>query len=72
MDELEQRVAALELLLMERLALDPPGVWTQIADNLAGGDDVDPDEAVIRAQAEAILDDARRRFDAFTLGRRLR
>lgn len=63
MDELEARLAALEGLVMERLALDPPGVHAQLREAVRGW----PDK-VQRAQGLAILDDAMRRGDEFTPG----
>lgn len=70
MDEIEARLAALELLVMERLALDPPGTLRQLREAL----DVEAfgEERTQRDQALQILDDAIARFDAFAAGWRLR
>lgn len=72
MDELEARIFALELLLSERLALDPPGVHLQLEANLREGlDEAGPEERQIRQQALDWLKDARARFDVFTTGIRI-
>ena len=67
MDEIETRLATLEGLMLERLALEPPGVIAQLVDQVQTW----PDD-VQRAQALALIDDATRRFDAFTPGTRSR
>jgi len=69
MDELEARIAALELLALERLALDGPGHRAQLRAAIAAGlDGGDADERMVRRAALQLLDDADRRFDAFTQG----
>ncbi|MDO8912280.1 MAG: hypothetical protein Q8N10_03220 [Phenylobacterium sp.] len=69
MDELETRLAGLELLVMERLALDPPAILRQLMVAL----DVESfgEERDQRNQAIAILEDAVRRFDAISEGFRI-
>lgn len=67
MDELETRLAALEGLLMERLALDSQPMIARLIDMVATWPEDDQ-----RAQALQILDDALRRFDEFASGQRLR
>lgn len=64
MDELELRLAAVEGLLMERLALDTQPMIARLVDLVATWPD---DEQ--RAQALQTLDDAMRRFDEFNVGR---
>lgn len=70
MDELELRIAALELLALERLALDEPGRLAQMEANIREGLDtpVDDDERTVRLQALQLIEDARQRFDLFTAG----
>ena len=70
MDELEARLAAVELLLIERLALDPPGTLRALIDQIKTAEAFG-DEKMIRAQAILILEDALRRFDEFTVGFRI-
>lgn len=70
MDEIEARLAAVELLLMERLALDPPGTLRALIDQIKSVEAFG-DEKMIRAQAILILEDALRRFDEFTVGFRV-
>jgi hypothetical protein len=67
MKELELRVAALELLLLERLALDEPGKLLQLETNIGAAvkRPIDADERAIRQTALDVLDAARRRFDEF-------
>ena len=61
MDELEHRLAAVETLLMEALAVMTDEQREQIAERLATQGPADKDEKIIRAQARGILEDARRR-----------
>lgn len=74
MDENELRIAALELLVMERLALDEPGRLLQLEAAIRAGLALrgEPgdggEEQTIRLQALQIVDDARRRFDVFSVG----
>lgn len=70
MDEIEARLAAVELLLIERLALDPPGTLRAMIDQVRAAESFG-DEKMIRAQAILILEDALRRFDEFTVGFRI-
>lgn len=66
MDETEIRIAALELIAMERLALEPPSILRALAEAInvrASGD-----EKVIRAQALQIIEDAANRHEPFNLG----
>jgi len=69
MEELEARLAALETLFMERLALDPPAMLRALQAQL----DVEAfgDERMIRDQALHILGDAIRRFDEISVGFRI-
>jgi len=70
MDEIEARLAAVELLLIERLALDPPATLRALIDQIKSAEAFG-EEKMIRAQAILILEDALRRFDEFTVGFRI-
>lgn len=63
MDEIEARLAALELLAIERLALEPRPTLAALRDKIAAGVEgvLDDDERMIRAQALALVEDAQRR-----------
>jgi hypothetical protein len=77
MDEIEARLAALELLILEWLALEPEGKRAQMEDAIAAGlpergsPSRDADEHDVRRQALQILRDSRTRFDVFTAGVRI-
>lgn len=71
-DEMEARIAALELLLIEVLAdLEPGRLQTAIA-RIAGGGPGDDLDSAARAQAVAVLEDALTRHDVFASGFTLR
>lgn len=67
MDEIEARLATLEGLLMERLALDEPGRLAQLRIAVMTWP---PGRQ--RAQALMIIEDAIRRFDEVEIGRVLK
>jgi hypothetical protein len=74
MDEIELRLAALELLIMERLALEPPAKLVALRDSIAVGMP-DPErhgrnheEHDIRIHALQVVDDAIRSNDGFVTG----
>ena len=62
MDDLDTRLAALELLLIERIALDPLGALRELTAALQ--DRAFEDGADERTQAIAVLDDAICRLEA--------
>lgn len=62
MDEFDTRLAALELLLIERMALDPLGALRELTAALQ--ERSFEDGADERAQAIAVLDDAIGRLNA--------
>lgn len=68
MDDLERRIAVLELLAIEDLALRPPGHLDQMADSIRAGlvEAIDDDERAVRLGALQMIDDGRRRFDVFS------
>ena len=71
MDEIELRVAALELVVVELGAWLDPGALDDAATSIAGGvGRGDADEDTIRRGALQLLDDARRRFAPPTPGAR--
>lgn len=70
MDELEARVAALELIMMERLALDPPTTLRALREAI--NVEAYGEEKMIRAQADQIITDAIQRFDEFNTGWRIK
>lgn len=70
MDELERRVAAIELLVTEALAEMSPEQHERIALRLATHSAADADEIAIRAGAQALLGDAARRLVVFNAGDR--
>jgi hypothetical protein len=61
-DALEARLAALELLQIERLALDPSEMLTRLHRSIAKGLEADicDDERVIREQALQLIEDSAR------------
>lgn len=63
MEENEARIAALEGLLMERLALDEPGRLAQLRIAVMAWP-----RGRQRAQALIIIEDAMRRFDEVEIG----
>jgi hypothetical protein len=71
-DEIEMRVAALELLLTEFLAHASPELLQRLAAGMGEGmaDPVDGRERAIRQQAIQHITDATRRFQLFSLPRR--
>jgi hypothetical protein len=71
-DEIELRLAVLERLVLERLALEPPGVLAQLAAVMRQGlAEADPDDRAVRMQALVMLHDALTRNDEFTVGSRM-
>lgn len=70
MDELEARLAALELLAIERLALDPGPVLARLREAIAEGVEgaLDGDERMVREQALQLVEDAQRRNLTFVGG----
>lgn len=70
MDEIEARVAALELLAIEALALRPSAELARLRGAMAAGPEaaLDGDERMIRAQALQLVEDAQRRNLTFTPG----
>lgn len=72
MDEIEHRLAALELLAIEALAELTDDQRQAIAMRLVSGEALDRDARVIRAQAQALLGDAMRRHALFLGGVRVK
>ncbi len=68
MDELERRLAALELLISEALSLAPIEVLDALAARLAEGATEDPDEQAVRLGAAQWVEIARARDILFTPG----
>jgi len=74
MDELELRIAALELLAIETFAVMQPGQLRAMEDSireglaLKGEPGDGSDEQTIRRQALMLIDDGRRRHDGFVGG----
>lgn len=66
MDELELRIAALELIISERLAMDTPEQLRQLRKQLQS--EAYGDEKIIRAQAIDWVEEALRRSDEFSPG----
>lgn len=66
MDEIERRLGALELLVMESLAEMGPTQHERIATRLAQHGAAGSDEIAMRAGAQALLGDASRRLETFT------
>jgi hypothetical protein len=73
MDERDLRIATLELLIVERLALDPPGVHQQLVDSIygVGLDGYSEDERAVRTAALDEIAAAKGRFDEFAGGVRI-
>lgn len=63
MDELESRLAAVEGLLLEWLALTPPTLLMRLTEIVGTWDE--PEQ---RGQALQLIEDALRRYDEFTQG----
>ena len=72
MDEIERRLAALELLVSEWLALAPAEIHDALAARLAEGASADPDEQAIRAGALDWVEIARARDVLFLMGEHVR
>jgi len=70
MNDMEARLAALELLEIERMALDPPPLVTKLRDIIVLGfvGPISDDERMIREQALRLIEDAQRRHLTFTGG----
>lgn len=70
MDEIEARLAALELLAIERLAMTPAPQLARLREALAAGVEgsLDDDERMVREQALQLVEDAQRRRLTFTDG----
>lgn len=67
MDDLEARIAALELLIIEDLALRSPDHLRRMLDAIAEGleHDISADERMVREGALQLVEDAARRFETF-------
>lgn len=67
MDDLERRLSAVEMILVERLALEPMPVFAHIEENLRAAQEqgeADP----VREAALALLARARHGFDPYSIG----
>lgn len=74
MNELELRIAALELLELERLAIMPPEALVQLEVHIKAPmrQEIEAGERAVRTHALQLIDDARRRFDEFATGQHLK
>ncbi|MGH7024170.1 MAG: hypothetical protein ACREEB_11350 [Caulobacteraceae bacterium] len=72
MDEIEQRLAAIELVLIELIPWLDPGAIEDAAASIRAGltAQVCGDERTIRLQAISIIEEGRQRFAAHTLAPR--
>lgn len=68
MDDNAQRLAALELLMMERLALDGPGQLVQLAEAVRPKKGQSGEDALVRARAFQLIEESVRRHDQFSIG----
>jgi hypothetical protein len=67
MDEIERRLAALELVLAELLAVAPAGRLTDVADLVRSDTSAAKDEQVVR-EALRVIEHAAKRHAEFHLG----